>query len=116
MFDSLCVRLVANYTDENELEFNTITVTNWINALNYLNGGLPDNADHFVNYCMSDSTRPIINLADIDTLHLLLSQGVIQMQIQWAYTNDDLIDPGTGFIPNPSLFTGIRWWPSVDPV
>jgi hypothetical protein len=64
---------------------------------------------------MTDASRPAIDIADTDTLHLLLSQGVLQMQIQWAYTNDDLIVPATGLPPVPG-FTEIRWWPDVDPL
>ena len=57
---------------------------------------------------MTDSSRPMIDFEDINTLHLLLSQGVAQMKIQWAYTTDDLN------IAAP-VFAGIRWWPEVDP-
>jgi type II secretory pathway pseudopilin PulG len=95
------------YIDENEIEFNTITLTNWINALNYLDAGVPNNVTHFITNCMMDASRPQVDLADIDTLHLLFAQGVVQMQVQWAYTADDLMVANS--------FTGIRWWPSVDP-
>jgi type II secretory pathway pseudopilin PulG len=112
------IRMGTTYPVENEYEFNTITLTDWINALNYLNlGGVPVNANHFINYCMLDGFRPVVELGDVNTLHLLLSQGIIEMKIQWAYTNDDLIDPSTGSPPVPGItgFTGIRWWPSRDP-
>lgn len=95
-------------SDENELEFNTISLTHWMNALNYLNSGNPDNADAFIYGCMDDSRRPFVDITKIDTLHLLLSQGLAEMKVQWAYTADDLAVPG--------LFTGVRWWPSVDPL
>jgi hypothetical protein len=95
------------YTAENALEFNTITLTEWLAALNFLNGGNPDNADAFVDHCMDDGTRPFVDLSAVETLHLLMTQGVVDFQIQWAYTADDLQTPG--------LFAGVRWWPSVDP-
>jgi prepilin-type N-terminal cleavage/methylation domain-containing protein len=105
------VLLGPSYTMENDAEFNTITLTDWINALNLLEPPpalpTPDNADHFIDNCMTNGSRPIIDLGDINTLHLLLSQGILQMRVQWAYTADDLV------VPN--LFTGVRWWPSVDP-
>jgi type II secretory pathway pseudopilin PulG len=97
---------------ENQLEFNTITLTNWINALNYIDSSLPaftDNADSFIDRCMDDDSRPFIDLADYQTLHLLLSQGVLRMQIQWAYEPTDLMSPVAGFN------SGIRWWPDADP-
>jgi type II secretory pathway pseudopilin PulG len=96
-------------TDENELEFNTISLTQWSNALNYLNGFAPDNADAFIDWCMSDIARPYIDLEAFQTLHLLMAQGVMDFSVQWAYTPDDLQDPVTGFT------AGVRWWPSVDP-
>ena len=105
----------GSFLDENELEFSTITLTQWQNALNYLDGGRPDNADTFINRSMDDDSRPFISLSAMETLHLLMAQGVLDFQVQWAYSNDDLIIPATGLTPNPPLFAGIRWWPSRDP-
>lgn len=106
--------LSGNYLDENELEFNTISLTNWINALNYLDAGNPDNADTFIDFCMDDDYRPYVNLTNTSTLHLLMTQGVGELRTQWAYTNDDLRN-AANVIPSPPLFSGVRWWPSVDP-
>ena len=61
------------------------------------------------------SGHPAIDFGDIRHLHNLLAQGVIQMRIQWAYTNNDLIDLATGLSPAGG-FAGVRWWPSVDPL
>lgn len=98
---------------ENQLEFNTITLTNWIAALNLLEvvGVSLEhvNANHFIDVCMTDAFRPQVDLNDIDTLHLLLSQGVLEMQIQWAYEPTDLTGRVAGFD------AGVRWWPSADP-
>ncbi len=106
------------YTKENALEFNTVTLTQWLNALNYLDGGNPDNADAFIEHCMDDDSRPYIDLADIETLHLLMAQGVSDFQVQWAYTVDDLTLDIVANTPVPSgfaSFVGVRWWPSRNP-
>ena len=100
-------------SDENRLELSTISLTEWINALNYLDAGNPDNADAFIAQCMDDDRRPFIDLIDGATLHLLMAQGVTSFTVQWAYTNDDLVTAAG--VPAPSLFAGVRWWPSVDP-
>lgn len=97
------------YPDENQLEFNTITLTHWLNALNYLDGAVPNNANFFITNCLTDAARPRIDLNQIATLHLLLSQGVMEMRIQWAYTPSDLNGAVSGFS------SGVRWWPSLDP-
>jgi hypothetical protein len=86
------------------------------------------NCDVYLDTCFSNSGagsadlpafwnnagRPVVSMAHMDFLHNLLAQGVIEFQVQWAYTTDDLIDPGTG-LPVPGLFAGVRWWPSADP-
>ena len=117
------------YTDENGLEFNTITLTNWVNALNYLDmpGSVPNNANHFLNKVMFDATapngnvsRPFIDLTDFNTLHLLMVQGVMSFSIQWAYTVEDLTSNATTYVPIPATnfnyFASVRWWPDVDPL
>lgn len=111
---------LPNYLDENILEFNTITLNQWIDALNYLNAGSPANANAFITYCMSDTARPYINLEDYQTLHLLMSQGVTDFEVQWAYTVEDLTTSATTdtsiLSTNPGYFAGVRWWPDVDPL
>jgi type II secretory pathway pseudopilin PulG len=106
------------YTLENSWEFNTITLDQWINALNYRNVGIPVNANHFVDNCMDDDSRPYISLPDDQTLHLLMAQGVLSFAVQWAYTVDDLsstADVDTPITGGAAYFTGLRWWPSSDP-
>jgi type II secretory pathway pseudopilin PulG len=109
----------GNYLDENELEFNTISLTQWVNAMNYLNAGNPDNANTFIARCMSDPARPYIDLEDFQTLHLLMAQGVMDFSVQWAYTVADLTTSPTAYVPllpaNANYFVGVRWWPSIDP-
>ncbi|MCE5184722.1 MAG: prepilin-type N-terminal cleavage/methylation domain-containing protein [Planctomycetaceae bacterium] len=110
------------YTVENGWEFNTITLSDWISALNYTTpppAPVPVNANRFVAACMSDTTRPYINLSDPETLHLLQAQGVLQMRVQWAYTVTDLSTFAGAYIPvqptDAQYFPGVRWWPSRDP-
>lgn len=104
----------TDYLNENGLEFNTMTLQQWITALDYLDGGSPDNADAFVAECMADDSRPFVDLTDEETLHLLMAQGVSSFAVQWAYTSDDLVDSSDLPLDSP-VFTGVRWWPSVDP-
>jgi type II secretory pathway pseudopilin PulG len=70
----------------------------------------PANCDLYLDTCFNnvlppgDETlagRPVVDMGEIDFLHNLLSQGVMQMQIQFSY-----IDPAT---------QQIRWYPSRDP-
>lgn len=63
------------------------------------------------------SGRPAIDFGDIRHLHALLSQGVMQMRIQWAYTVEDLTADAVVYVPIPAAnyFAGIRWWPSENP-
>ncbi len=98
------------YTVENGWEFNTITLDQWINALNYKDGSNPPvNANHFIDHCMANNSRPYVNLSDNETLHLLMAQGAMSFSVQWAYTPEDLNGAVTGFT------NGVRWWPSRDP-
>jgi prepilin-type N-terminal cleavage/methylation domain-containing protein len=89
-------------------EYDQATLMDWKNLCQDV-----INCDHLLTTSFNNNPdyilggRPKIDYDDYETLHLLLSQGVIQMQIQWAYTADDLA------VPN--LFSGVRWWPSTDP-
>ena len=93
---------------------------------------IQNNCDLYLDTCfsnafdMSDLTvfmqtvgRPFVDMYDYNFLHTLLSQGVIQMQVQGAYSVDDLTTDAVLYVPilpaNANYFTGIRWWPSVDP-
>ena len=64
-------------------------------------------------------SRPYVDIAKPGGLWNLLAQGVVQMQIQWAYSVEDLSFLPDQYDPIPighaNYFTGIRWWPSVDP-
>ncbi len=57
--------------------------------------------DWVVNTCFN--YRPGIDLQEVDTLHMLMSEGVGSFSIQWAY-----------YWPVPGQ-EEYRWWPSVDP-
>ncbi len=104
--------------NENVWEYDTISLTDWINTLNYST----NNAGYFLRTVMFDTSvpdgnisRPMVNIDAADGLWNLFCQGVVQMQIQWAYQNEDLVS-FTGLAPAPPLFIGVRWWPDVDPV
>jgi type II secretory pathway pseudopilin PulG len=97
----------------NKYEFDLFfTVTQWKQLLTD-----PDNGDTYLSSCFNNnytpntsvSGRPVINLNFSPRLHTLLSQGVLQMAVQWAYTPADLNGAVVGFTQ------GIRWWPSPDP-
>jgi prepilin-type N-terminal cleavage/methylation domain-containing protein len=115
-FDLLNFYNTFDSLDNDWHEYDLATLTDWKNLCQ-----ITANCDHLLTTCFNNTKdyvlggRSKIDYDDYETLHLLLSQGVVQMQIQWAYTNDDLIDPGTGLPPDPSFFTGVRWWPSTDP-
>lgn len=89
------------------------TITSW-NQLFLLQA----NCDTYLNCFNSNydpvnivsiTGRPVIDLGMYQRLHMLLSQGVVQMRIQWAYAPADLNGYVTGFTQ------GVRWWPSPDP-
>jgi prepilin-type N-terminal cleavage/methylation domain-containing protein len=69
----------------------------------------PTNVDNIITGCFGTAVsyygnnRPTVNLADANTLHLLMAQKVGNFSVQWSY-----------------LFTNagqtyVYWWPSIDP-
>jgi len=110
----------------NYYEFdNFVTLSLWNQLLT-----VQANCDEYLSTCFNNTVppgdttlvgrvgRPVIDMGDIDYLHNLLSQGVVQMRVQWAYTAEDLTADTTVYTPIPpaSYFAGVRWWPSVDPL
>jgi prepilin-type N-terminal cleavage/methylation domain-containing protein len=105
---------------------NSISLALWKQLLSSQN-----NCDLFLFTCFNNSYdpdpltfrsisgRPVISMGNPDFLHNLLAQGVIQMRVQWAYTNEDLTTDAVLYVPiptgNANYFNGIRWWPSADP-
>ena len=61
---------------------------------------IPLKVDQIINVCFG--SRPAIDLADSNTLHLLMAEGVGSFSVQWSY-NSNLPDQR------------ILWWPSNDP-
>jgi len=107
-FDVPNFNTTFNSLDNDGYEYDLATLTDWNNLCQDT-----ANCNQLIETCFSNYNdytlggRPKIDYHDFETLHLLLSQGIIQMQIQWAYTADDLGTPGS--------FTGFRWFPSDDP-
>ena len=54
----------------------------------------------FGNNADSNNSRPVINIADANTIHNLMVQGIGSFSVQWGY-----------YCPNRAYF----WWPSTDP-
>ncbi len=111
-----------NFALENYYEHDTISLNEWLNVLNFSTA----NADHFLKTVMFDPaaadgniSRPFVDIAAANGLWNLFSQGVLEMQIQWAYTVRDLDRDGSGNTPilptDTDYFTGVRWWPSTNP-
>lgn len=121
-FSVLTNPAISNFVlgNENYWEYDTISLTDWINTLNYST----DNADYFLRTVMFDalapdgnSSRPLVAIDSADHLWNLFCQGVVQMQIQWAYTVEDISLQPHLYVPvtGANYFTGVRWWPSADP-
>ncbi len=90
----------------NRLEYDTLSVAQWKNVLQF-----PDNSNHFIWTSFSnqpDETtgRPMIDMSQIETLHLLLSKQVSDFKVQMAYRQEDVVG---------GSFEGVRWWPSINP-
>jgi type II secretory pathway pseudopilin PulG len=91
-----------NPLDNDRYEYDLATLTDWNNLCQNT-----ANCNHLIETCFGNYNdyalggRPKIDYQDFETLHLLLSQGTIQMQIQFSY-----LDPAT---------QQIRWFPGIDP-
>ena len=96
--------LNSNMTLNDSREFDTITLTDWMNVVNYYDTGLNDyaNAAFLLDLCFSNPGRPVVDFSGtIYTYHLLMAQGVFDFKIQFAYFNDSVQE--------------IRWFPDADP-
>jgi len=74
---------------------------------------LSQNTDYnneLIPACFADANRPGIDLKDIDTLHMLMAQGVGSFKIQWAYW-----DPGFDTEPCDIYDDELFWFPDEDP-
>ncbi len=100
------------YTN-NRSEYDQLSLAEWKNLMQ-----TQDNCNQMLQICfnngtnVSDTGRPMIDMTNIDTLHLLLSEQISEFKVQWAFKSEDLIDISTGnpFLPD-QLFSGLLWWP-----
>ena len=102
------------------VEYDQLSLMNWQTLVQ-----TQANCDQLLQVCFNDlqntttAGRPMIDMKNAETLHLLLSEQISSFQVQWAYKVEDLSTSATAFTPIPatstSYFTGVRWWPSGDP-
>ena len=101
-FDLLNFNTTFTSLKNDQYEYDLATLTDWNNLCQDT-----ANCNHLIETCFGNYNdyalggRPKIDYQDFETLHLLLSQGIIQMQIQFSYLD----------LPTQQ----IRWFPSVDP-
>jgi len=89
----------------NLIEYDSNSLAQWksaaqfgVNTHNIITGCFGDAADNFNFY------RPWVNLSDPNTLHLLMTQGVGSLSIQWSYQYSSITGQNK-----------ILWWPAIDP-
>lgn len=100
----------------NRLEYDQLSLVEWKNLMR-----VTGNCNQLLLRAFSNERdayiggRPMIDMENADTLHLLMSENISEFKIQWAYRSEDLYNAvsGTTFLPN-QLFSGIRWWPEQD--
>jgi len=85
-------------------EYDRISLSQWQAIANDpLNN--PTNVNQIITVCFGIGNRPAIDLADSNTLHLLMTERVGSFSVQWSYPYTDI---STGQ-------THLYWWPSIDP-
>ena len=105
----------------NRLEYDQLSLAEWKNLMVVQANCQPMLLRNFWSARDNDLTgRPIIDMTNPNTLHLLLSEHISAFRVQWAYTVGDLSTNTTDDnVPVPvgaaGYFTGVRWWPSTDP-
>lgn len=98
--------LTINPVQNDWLEHDTNSLSQWQAAAQN-----PTTVDNIITGCFGTpvsyygSNRPTVNLANADTLHLLMTERVGNFSVQWSYLYKDV---STGL-------THIYWWPSIDP-
>jgi len=94
---------IGNNVDEHD----SVTLAYW-----KLITANPKFNDRIITTCFDNGIgRPKVDTADSRTLHMLLSEGVGSLKIQWAYWYEGPKDTPLGSITAREW----RWWPSVDP-
>jgi prepilin-type N-terminal cleavage/methylation domain-containing protein len=79
-------------------EYDWISLSQWQAIAN--DPTIPLKVQQIINVCFS---RPSIDLANANAIHLLMAQGVGSFSVQWSYPYTD------------AAGTHIYWWPSIDP-
>jgi len=95
VFDSTGA-LIINTVDNNNLEYDNISLSQWQAALQ-----VSSNCDQLIPICMPNNP-PYINFASATGWYMLMAEGVGSFAIQWSY-------------PSTLLSQPILWWPSNDP-
>jgi len=100
------------------VEYDQLSLTNW-QALVQTQA----NCNHFLQVCFNNNSadtatagRPMIDMKNAETLHLLLSGQISSFQVQWAYRSEDQIKnttTGETFGVN-ERFDGVQWWPEYS--
>jgi type II secretory pathway pseudopilin PulG len=95
--------LVVNPIQNNWFEHDTNSLSQWQAAAQN-----PTDVNNIITGCFGNdlafgNNRPAVNLADANTLHLLMTEKVGNFSVQWSYL---FTNAGQTFI---------YWWPSNDP-
>jgi prepilin-type N-terminal cleavage/methylation domain-containing protein len=96
--------LVVDPCFNDRFEHDTNSLSQWQAAANDAAKN-PTNVNNIITGCF-DGNYPLINLANANTLHLLLTENVGSFAVQWSYYYVDTSVP-----PNQYVY----WWPSIDP-
>lgn len=103
----------------NGFEYDTLSLTDWQNLVQ-----INTNNDRILQTCFNSTGtfdtpptgRPMIDMKNSETLHLLLSEQISSFQVQWAYRSEDQIKnttTGETFGVN-ERFNGVQWWPDYS--
>lgn len=105
----------------NTLETDRLSLTEWENllAVSQQNSTVFLLRNFFNQPDATTTGRPMIDKTFPQSLHLLLSEYISAFKVQWGYTAEDLTLSATDnepvLVTDAQYFTGMRWWPSVDP-
>jgi prepilin-type N-terminal cleavage/methylation domain-containing protein len=109
----LTIPATSNPVQNDWLEHDTNSLSQWQAAVNDpING--PATVDNIITGCFGNAAaafsnnRPTVNLANANTLHLLMAEKVGSFAVQWVYEYKHQI------LPAPPI-SDYYWWPSIDP-
>ena len=101
----------------NLVEYDQLSLVDWQNLVQ-----TTANNNQLLNTCFNNlqntttAGRPMIDMKNTNTLHLLLSGHIGEFKVQWAYKSEDQIKntaTGETFGAN-ERFSGVRWWPDYS--